>query len=57
MLLKILGAVILIWAAFAVIGFIFKAFVTLLIIGVVVAVIGGVGYALVKGSSERRQIR
>lgn len=56
MLLKILGAVILIWAAFAVLGFIFKAFFTLLIIGVVVAVVGGVGYAMVKGKSERRQI-
>lgn len=57
MLLKIIGAIIVIWVAFAVLGFIFKAVLTLLIVGAVVAVVGGVGYALVKGSSDRKQIR
>lgn len=57
MLLKIIGAIIVIWVAFAVLGFVFKAIVTLLIVGAVVAVVGGVGYALVKGASGRKQIR
>lgn len=57
MLLKVLGAIIVIWVAFAVLGFVFKAVLTLLIVGAVVAVIGGVGYAMVKGNSDRKQIR
>jgi hypothetical protein len=57
MLLKIIGAIIVIWVAFAVLGFVFKAVLTLLIVGAVVAVVGGVGYALVKGRADRKQIR
>jgi hypothetical protein len=56
MLMKVLGAIIVIWVAFAVIGFIFEAVVWLLIVGAVVAVIGGVGYAMVKGGKDRKQI-
>ncbi|HEV7647552.1 MAG TPA: hypothetical protein VGP26_05265 [Actinophytocola sp.] len=57
MLLKIIGAIIVIWLAFAVLGFVFKAVLMLVVIGAVVAVVGGVGYALVKGASGRKQIR
>lgn len=57
MLLKVLGAIIVIWVAFAVIGFVLEAVLTLVIVGAVVAVIGGVGYAMVKGGRDRKQIR
>lgn len=57
MLLKVLGAIIVIWVAFAVIGFVFEAVLTLMIVGAVVAVVGGVGYAMVKGKGDRKQIR
>ena len=57
MLLKVLGAIIVIWVAFAVIGFVLEAVLTLVIVGAVVAVIGGVGYAMVKGGKDRKQIR
>lgn len=57
MLLKVLGAIIVIWVAFAVLGFVFKAVLTLVIVGAVVAVVGGVGYAMVKGNGDRKQIR
>ncbi len=57
MLLKIIGAIVVIWLAFAVLGFVFKAVLTLVVVGAVVALVGGVGYALVKGGSNRKQIR
>jgi hypothetical protein len=57
MLLKVIGAIIVIWVAFAVLGFVFKAVLTLLIVGAVVAVVGGVGYAMVKGGKDNKQIR
>jgi hypothetical protein len=57
MLLKIIGAIIVIWLAFAVLGFVFKAVLTLVVVGAIVAVVGGAGYALVKGVSNRKQIR
>jgi hypothetical protein len=56
MLLKIIGALIVIWLAFSVIGFVVKALGTLLIIAAVVTV-GAVGYAAIKGKSDKRQIR
>ena len=55
MLLKIIGAIIVIWAAFWVIGAVFKILGTLLIIAAVVTVIG-VGYTAIKGRSQK-QIR
>jgi hypothetical protein len=57
MLLKIIGAIVVIWLAFAVLGFVFKAVLTLVIVGAVVALVGGAGYALVKGAANRKQIR
>jgi hypothetical protein len=56
MLLKIIGAIIVIWLVFTVIGWIFKALGTLLIVAAVVTVIG-LGYAAIKGRSGQRQIR
>jgi hypothetical protein len=56
MLLKIIGAIIVIWLAFTVLGFVLKALGTLLLIAAVVTVIG-VGYAAIKGRSGQRQIR
>jgi hypothetical protein len=54
--LKIIGAVILIWVAFSLIGFIFKAVVWLLVAAAVVS-IGAIAYGAVKGKADRRQIR
>jgi hypothetical protein len=56
MLLKILGALVAVWLVFMVIGFVFKAVLTLVIIGAVVTV-GVVGYNAIKGSASRKQIR
>jgi uncharacterized membrane protein len=56
MLLKIIGAIIVIWVAFAVLGFVFKVLGTLLIVGAVITV-GALGYAAIKGGSSRKQIR
>ncbi len=56
MLLKIIGAIIVIWLVFTVIGFVFKVLSYLLIAAVVVTLIG-VGYAALKGRSNQRQIR
>lgn len=56
MLLKIIGAIIVIWLAFAVLGVVFKVLGTLLIVGAVITV-GAIGYAAIKGSSDRKQIR
>jgi hypothetical protein len=54
--LKIVAGILVIWAAFYVIGFIFKVIGTLLIVAAVVTVIG-VGYAAIKGKSGQKQIR
>jgi hypothetical protein len=56
MVLKIIGAIIVIWLAFVVIGWVFKVLGTLLIVAAVVTLIG-VGYAAIKGKSGQRQIR
>lgn len=56
MLLKIIGAVIVIWIAFAVLGVVFKVLGTLLVVGAVITV-GAIGYAAIKGKAERKQIR
>ena len=56
MLLKIIGAIIVIWVAFAVIGFVLKA-VGFLLVAAAVVTLGVVGYNAIKGGSERRQIR
>jgi hypothetical protein len=56
MLLKIIGAIILVWVAFTVLGMVFKVLGFLLVAAAVVTV-GAIGYAAVKGGSERKQIR
>jgi hypothetical protein len=56
MLLKIIGAIIVIWVAFTVIGFVLKA-VGFLLIAAAVVTLGAVGYAALKGGSQRKQIR
>jgi hypothetical protein len=48
MLLKIVGAIALIWVAFVVLGWVFKIFTTLLVIGVVVT-LGAIAYGAIKG--------
>jgi hypothetical protein len=55
MLLKIIGAIVVIWVAFTVIGFVFKALGTLLLVAGVFT-LGAVGYAAIKGGSRRKQI-
>lgn len=54
--LKIVGGILLIWAAFYVIGLVFKVIGTLLLVAAVVTVIG-VGYTAIKGRSRQRQIK
>jgi hypothetical protein len=56
MLLKIIGAIIVIWAAFWIIGAVFKVLGFLLVAAAVVTLLG-VGYAAIKGATNRRQIR
>ncbi|PPK67881.1 hypothetical protein V5P93_007224 [Actinokineospora auranticolor] len=56
MVLKIIGAIIVIWVAFSLIGFIFKAVGTLLIIAAVATVAVG-AYGAIKGRASNRQIR
>ena len=56
MLLKIIGAIVVIWLAFAVLGVVFKVLGTLLIIGAVITV-GAIGYGAIKGAANRKQIR
>jgi hypothetical protein len=56
MVLKIVAAVILIWLAFVLLGWVFKALGTLLLIAAVVTV-GAVAYGAIKGRSNQRQIK
>lgn len=56
MLLKIVGAIILIWLAFMLIGWAFKALTTLIVIAAVITV-GAVAYGAIKGKSNQRQIK
>lgn len=56
MLLKIIGAIIIIWVAFTVIGFVFKAIGALLVVAAI-ATVAAIGYAAIKGGKERKQIR
>ncbi|WP_197523070.1 hypothetical protein [Actinokineospora pegani] len=53
MLLKIIGAIIVIWIALSVIGFVFKAIGTLLIIAAV-ATVGVAAYGAIKGKSNKQ---
>jgi len=52
-LLKVIAAIVVIWVAFAVIGFVFKVIGTLLIVAAI-ATLGAVGYAAIKGRSQRQ---
>jgi hypothetical protein len=56
MLFKIIGALIVIWLAFTLIGVVIKALGTLLIIAAVITV-GAIGYTAIKNKSGQRQIR
>ncbi|TDV50666.1 hypothetical protein [Actinophytocola oryzae] len=55
-LLKIAGAIVVIWAAFTIIGLVLKA-VGWLLVAAAVVTIGYVGYKAVTAGSERKQIR
>ena len=56
MVLKVIGAIIVIWIALSLIGFIFKAIGTLLLIAAV-ATVGVIAYGAIKGKATRGQIR
>lgn len=56
MLLKIIGAIVVIWLAFVVLGAVFKVIAFLLPVAII-ATLGAVGYAAIKGRAERKQIR
>ncbi|GLZ37600.1 hypothetical protein [Actinokineospora sp. NBRC 105648] len=56
MVLKVIGAIIVIWIAFSVIGFVFKAIGTLLIVAAI-ATVGVAAYGAIKGRAANRQIR
>lgn len=51
--LKVIGAIIVIWAAFWIIGAVFEILGTLLVIAAI-ATLGAVGYAAIKGRSQRQ---
>jgi hypothetical protein len=53
MLLRVIGALLVIWLAFMVLGFVIKGLVVLAVIGVV-AFIGTAGYAAIKNRSQKR---
>lgn len=52
-LLKIIAAIVVIWVAFAVLGVVFKILGTLLVIAAI-GTLGAVGYAAIKGRSQRQ---
>jgi hypothetical protein len=56
MVIKIIGALLVIWLAFTLIGFLFKAVVWLLVAAAVVTV-GAAAYGAIKGKSDRPRIR
>jgi hypothetical protein len=56
MLLKIIGAIIVIWAAFWIIGAVFKV-LGFLLVAAAVFTVGAIGYAAIKAGSNRKQIR
>ncbi|GGS20170.1 MULTISPECIES: hypothetical protein [Actinokineospora] len=56
MLIKIIGAIIVIWIAFSVLGFVFEVLGTLLIVAAV-ATVGVAAYGAIKGRGARKQIR
>ncbi|MFC5285676.1 hypothetical protein ACFPM7_01310 [Actinokineospora guangxiensis] len=56
MVLKIIGAIIVIWIAFAVLGTVFKILGTLLVVALI-ATAGVAAYGAIKGKKEHRQIR
>lgn len=56
MLLKIIGGLLAIWIAVAVISFVFKAVLALVVIAGILTV-AAVGYSAIKGGKERRQLR
>ena len=55
MLLKIIGAIVVIWLAFAVLGVVFKVLGTLLIIGG--AVLLAIAYVVIKGGDYRYYVK
>lgn len=55
-LLKIAGAILVIWAAFWIIGMVFKV-VGFLLVAAAVVTVGYVGYKAVTAGSSRKQIR
>ncbi|WP_018686672.1 hypothetical protein [Actinokineospora enzanensis] len=56
MLVKIIGAIIVIWLAFSVLSFLVKGVVVLLVVAAV-ATLGVAAYGAIKGGSRNRQIR
>jgi hypothetical protein len=51
--LKVVAAIVVIWAAFWIIGAVFKILATLLVVAAI-ATLGAVGYAAIKGRSQRQ---
>ena len=56
MVLKIIGAIIVVWIALSVIGFVFKALVAMLVVAAV-ATVGVAAYGAIKGKKDYKQIR
>jgi hypothetical protein len=56
MWLKVIGALIVIWLAFVVLGVVIKGLVILAVIGAI-AFVGTAGYAAIKNRSSRRSLR
>jgi len=56
MLLRVIGALIVIWLAFVVLGVVIKGLVILAVIGAI-AFVGTAGYAAIKNRSSKRYLR
>jgi hypothetical protein len=56
MLLRVIGALLVIWLAFMVLGFVIKGLVILAVIGAI-AFIGTAGYAAIKNRSSQKRLR
>ena len=56
MFLRVIGALLVIWLAFTVLGFVLKGLVILAVIGAI-AFIGTAGYAAIKNRSSQKRLR
>lgn len=56
MLLRVIGALLVIWLAFVVLGFVIKGLVILAVVGAI-AFVGTAGYAAIRNRSSQKRLR